>query len=564
MSDTTVMGFRPRGLMYVGTVATAGGWGGALDLYYGEAMANRINFFGLMLGGSVSYLNSKLPELMGRTDSMKGLSLFVERWDFGKNYKDWATANAPFMSRDSRGLGLSLFCPATGDLCWPTATVDSASSKGIQFRNDKNDVGVTLAFDINTQTYLHLTDDRERQHYSHPGQVFGVGASLAFRFGTPGIGISKGQPLSATEVFHEVTKLVLDDLALFFGAKTSGDRLQGATQLLEDAGLRTPTPGPITKPTATTSRGNLYALKAAAGASAKNAPYQLFEDMTADDRSKFWWGNVGNTALLLGAGLAKKSDALLQGGLSSLQSTISLIPVWQGASPEASYWIRFVAPHIMALGGLAASGGKRQSFMHAATEGFLAPALHAGSTDGLLESRTFTYSLYNATQHAFENGALSGQRSEIAIENKLKPSGLSSRAAIASPQLGAWNGNVVSTIKNVAASADVLEGNGSTYDSPTLPTTVSSMVGWRGILHDKNFLNDSIYGTASVFGGTTINLGPQSTPQLGVTGRASAGFGINLGENSWLKIGAEGFFSFSKFSDSTLTDKGIAVTVSVE
>lgn len=560
MGDTTIMGFRPRGSMYVGTVGTAGGGGGGLDLYYGEALANGGNFFGLILGGSVNYLNSKLPELRGSTDSMKGLSLFLERWDIGENYEDWAKANAPFMSRDSRGLGMHQFCPAVGIICWPTLSVDSTTSKGFQFRNKKNDVGVTLALDINKQTYLHLTDDHERRQHSHPGQVFGMGVSLDFRFGTPGIGISKDQPLSATAKFHEVIKYLLDDLALFFAAVTSSDRLQGATQLMEDAGLRTPTSGPIKEPTVTTSLGNLYALKAAAGAITGNGHYKLFEDMTADDRTLFWWGNVGNTAFLLATGLAKDSDALLQGGLASLQSVISLTPVWQGASPEASYWIRFVAPHVMVLGGLAASGGKRQSFMHAATEGFLAPALHAGSTDGLLDSKTYSYSLYNATEQSFTNGTLSGQRSEIAIENKLKSSGLSSRAAIASPQLGAWNGNVVSTIKNVAASADVLEGNGSTYDSPTLPTTVSSMVGWRGRLGEAAYLS------GAVFGGGAIDLGPQARAQLGISGYAGIGFGFGGIEFSGKKvqIGAEAFAKVAKSPESTTTDHGVALSVTIQ
>lgn len=220
------------------------------------------------------------------------------------------------------------------------------------------------------------------------------------------------------------------------------------------------------------------------------------------------------------------------------------------------YWVRVLTPHLMALGGLAASAGKRESFFATATEGWFATALHPGSSTGLLDARTYSYSVHTSTQ-TFDKGTLSGPMSEVAIENKLRLSGLSTRAAFASPVLSLRNRNVTSSLQNAASSAGLIEGNGAAYESPTLPTTASSMVGWRGSIGDE------FYGTAAVFGGLAMALGPQSTPQLGVTGRASVGIGASFGDKNWLKIGAEGFVSKSVFSDSTTSDQGVAATITI-
>lgn len=545
--DNSIFGFRPYASTYFDTVASAGGKAFGLDLYMGEASRDRHSNLGLAFGGQYSLLTSKLPELAGKSDSLKGISLFVDRREFSDTSRTFG--------RTMGGLGVGQYCPAVGDTCWSTLYTNSSSSFiGYQFSNDKNDFGVSLSLDLNSQTYLHLTSDENRRQYSHPSQVFGPSLSLDFRFGTPSFGEAAGEALSTREIIHEIIKYGLDDLSLFFGAHTSGDPLQKGKELLADAGQGETTTGPIKQPTATTNVGSLLALKAAIGAMGHNAHLELFEKMHKDQRPAFFYGNLANTGLLLASAWAMDSGTLLQGGLSSLQHTANLLPVLQGASPEASYWVRFFMPHLMALGGLAAGGGTRQPFLLTAAESWIAPALHAGSSENLLDSTTYSYSIHSSTQ-TFDKGSLKGHSSEVAIENKLKSSGLSTRAAFASPVISLSNGNAISTLDNVATSAGLQDGNGAAYESPTLPTTVSSMVGWRGTLGDK------FYGTASVFGGLALNLGPQDTPQLGATGRASVGIGVGFGDKNWLKIGAEGFVSGSKFSNNATTDYGVAFII---
>lgn len=551
--DNTIYGFRPWATSYLDTVGSAGGKGFGLDLYMGKAFRDRFNILGLSFGGQYSLFTSKLPELSGKSasDSLKGLSFFVDRREFSDDSRSF--------SRAMGGLGVGQYCPGVGDTCWPALYTNATSSFfGYQLANEKNDFGVSLSLDLNSQTYLHLTSDENLRHYSHPSQVFGPSLSLDFRFGTPSFGGAVGEALSTREIIHEVVKYGLDDMSLFFGAQTSGDPLQKGKELLADAGQGEDTTGPITQPKATTNVGSLLALKAVSGALGHNAHLELFEKMDKDQRPAFFWGNVANTGLLFASSYAMGSDTMLQGGLSSLQHTANLIPILKEASPEASYWARFFTPHLMALGGLALSGGKRQPFLLTAAEGWIAPALHAGSSETFLDSTTYSYSMHASTQ-TFDKGTLKGQSSEVAIENKLKSSGLSTRAAYASPVIALSNGNAVSTLDNVATSAGIGDGKGAAYESPTLPTTVSSMVGWRGVI------GDSFYGSASVFVGLALNLGPQDTPQLGATGRASvgAGFGgFTLLEKKWY-IGAEGFVNGAKFSDSTLLDHGVAATLTI-
>lgn len=550
VTDNTIYGFRPWATSYVDTVGSAGGKGFGFDFSMGKAYKDRVN--NLVIRGQHSQFANKLPELAGKSDSgsLWGVSLFVDRWEFSDKY--------PTFSRDMGGIGVGQYCSAIGNTCWPAVYVDTSTFVGIQLANEKNNFGLSLSMGLNSQTYLYLTSDENRRQYPHPSQVFGPSISADFRFGTPSIGVAAGEELSTRETVHEILKYGLDDLSLFFGAQTSGDPLQKGKELLADAGQGDSTTGPIKQPTATTNVGSLLTMKAALGAGSNNAHLELFEKMGEDTRPAFFWGNVINTGFLFASAFAKDSDSLLEGGLSSLQHTINLIPILKEASPESSYWVRFFTPHLMALGGLMASGGKRQSFLLTAAEGWIAPALHAGNNETLVDSKTYTYSMHASTQ-TFSNGSLKGQSSEVAIENKLKSSGLSTRASFTSPVIGLSNGNVISTLDNAATGAGILDGNGAAYDSPTLPTTVSSMVGWRGTV------GDSVYGTASVFGGLAVNLGPQDTPQLGVTGRASigAGFGgFTILEKKWY-LGAEVFASGTKFSDSTLLDKGVAATLTI-
>lgn len=538
------------------SIGTTGGKALGLRLFWGDAFADRANLWGLAASFEAASLKSHLPELNGKTDSRLGTTFFVDRWDISREDKVDPKKPKPnwnSLSQDMRGLGISRFCPAVGNTCWATLHVDSVTSlKGVRYKDmSTGSRGFYSAFSLNmsTKTYLHLANDDTLRNYSHPARDVGINIAVDLGYGDPSIGEAANETLTPTEMTHEIFKYILEDTALFFSAKTSGNHLQKANELLADTTTdSSASSGPITQPTATTEVSTLLFLNAFSGGSEKSKHLKLFDKMSSDSQDLFFWGNVGNSALLMASALATDSNSTFQGALSSVQHTANLIPAWNGASPETTYWMRFAIPHLMAAAGLAASAGKRDSFLLSATEGMMT------ESDVPLESKSYSYSVYQNTTQSFSGGNLKGQRSEAGVEKKLLKSGLSTRTAIASPVIGLGNGNVVAFGENLAGGIGAVGGNGAAYETPTLPTTASSMVGWRGTL------GDTAQVTASVFGGTAINLGPQSAPQLGVTGRASVGAafgGFTVFEKKWY-IGAEAFASGAKFSDSTTTDYGVA------
>lgn len=540
------------------SLATTGGRAFGLRLFWGDAFADRANLWGLAAGVETASLQSHLPELNGQKDSRISGSVFVDRWDISREKKLGSEDPKPnwnSYSKDLRGLGISQFCPAVGNTCWAALHVDSVTSiKGLRYKDMSGSKGFYAAFSANvsTKTYLHWASDETLRNYSHPAREFGINFAVDFGYGDPSIGEAANETLNDTEKWHEIFKYILEDISLFFSAKTAGDHQQKANDLLESAGLsNTDNSTPPTQTTATTEVSTLLFLNAVSSGNEKSKRLKLFDKMSGESKEMFFWANAGNTALLAGAALAKDSNTLLQGALSSLQHTANLIPAWQGATPETTYWVRFAIPHLMALASMATTDpGKRQSFLMSATEGMMT------ESDVPLESQSYSYSFNHNTTQSFGSGQLKGPRSEAGVEKKLK-SGFSTRTAIASPVIAFQN--VPAIGENVATNIGIVDGNGAAVSSPTLPTTASSMVGWRGTV------GNSVYGTASVFGGLAVNLGPQDTPQLGVTGRASigAGFGgFTILEKKWY-LGAEVFASGTKSSDSTLLDKGVAATLTI-
>lgn len=557
----SIWGVAPYMTFNYDSVATTGGRAYGLRLFWGDAFSDRANLWGLAASFETASLQSHLPELNGKTDSRYGVSLFVDRWDISRT--DAIDSNKPkpnwnFYSKDLRGLGISQFCPAVGDTCWGALHVDSVTSlAGLRYKDmstgSKGFYGA-LSFNISTKTYLHLTSDDNLRNYSHPAREFGFNLAVDLGYGDPSIGAAANETLTGTEMAHEIFKYLLEDLSLYFSAKTAGTPLQKASELLDDAGFGNNTPpGPNAQPSATTTVSTLLFLNAVSGGLEKSKHLKLFDKMSSESRDLFFWGNVGNSALLMVSALAADSNTTLQGALSSAQHTANLVPAWRGATPETTYWVRFAIPHLMAMAGLAASdSGKRRSFLLSATEGMMT------ASDVPVESTGYSLSLYQNTTQTFDKGSLRGQRGEVGVEKKLK-SGFSTRTAIASPNIAIGNGNVVAFGENVATDVGVVKGSGSAYAAPTLPTTVSSMVGWRGRL------GDTVHVTASVFVGTAVDLGPQATPRLGVTGRASVGAGFEAFTlfKKGVSIGAEVFVSGAKFSDNTTTDHGVAAMITV-
>lgn len=554
----TMWGVSANTTLNYDSIATTGGRAYGLRLFWGDAYSDRATLWVLAGGIETASLQSHLPELNGKTDSRKGGSLLVDRWDISR--KDEPDSSKPksnwdTFSRDQRGLGVSQFCPAVGNTCWGALHVDSITSLwGLRYKESGSSGFYAFSANVSTKTYLHLASDETLRNYSHPGPEFGVNFAVDFGYSNPSIGVAAYETLNTTEKWHEIFKYALEDLSLFFSAETAGDHQQRANDLLKSAGLsNTDNSTPSNQTSATTQVSTLLFLNALSGGSARSKHLKLFDKMSGESKDMFFWVNAGNAALLAGAALAKDSNTLLQGALSSVQHTANLIPAWRGATPETTYWVRFAIPHVMALAGLAATDpGKRQSFLMSATEGMMT------ESDVPVESQRYSYSFNQNTTQTFAKGTLKGHRSEVGVEKKLK-SGFSTRTTFASPVLSSQNGNIVSTLDNFGTGAGVLGGNGSAYESPTLPTTASSMVGWRGTFGDTFRL------TASVFGGAAINLGPQSAPELGVTGRVSVGAeigDITLFEKKWA-LGAEIFASGSKFSNYTTTDTGAAATITI-
>lgn len=554
----TMWGVSANTTLNYDSIATTGGRAYGLRLFWGDAYSDRANLWVLAGGIETASLQSHLPELNGKTDSRKGGSLLVDRWDISR--KDEPDSSKPksnwdTFSRDQRGLGVSQFCPAVGNTCWGALHVDSITSLwGLRYKKPGSSRYYAFSANMSAKTYLHLASDETLRNFSHPAREFGINFAVDFGYSNPSIGEAAYETLNTTEKWHELFKYALGDLSLFFSAETAGDHQQRANDLLKSAGLsNTDNSTPSNQTSATTQVSTLLFLNALSGGSARSKHLKLFDKMSAESKDLFFWVNAGNTALLAGAALAKDSNTLLQGALSSVQHTANLIPAWRGATSETTYWVRFAIPHVMALASLAATDpGKRQSFLMSATEGMMT------ESDVPVESQRYSYSFNQNTTQTFAKGTLKGHRSEVGVEKKHK-SGASTRTAFASPVISSQNGNIVSTLDNLGTGAGVLGGKGSAYESPTLPTTVSSMVGWRGTFGDTFRL------TASVFGGAAINLGPQSAPELGVTGRVSVGAevgDITLLERKWA-LGAELFASGSKFSNNTTTETGAAATITI-
>lgn len=556
MSDTLIKGVRPKVGNFLETVATAGGSSLSIDFLLGYAGADHVDFMGLILGGQWTTLKSKLDEVGDQKDSFIAASLFVERWDLGNNKWNLLGANNS-TARDMRGFGFGKFCSAGGDqACWASFVVESTSSTGLLWNNRAHDIGFALDIGLNTQTYLHLTSEDQRRQYPHSTLAFGLGASASLYFGQAGVDYAENESPTTIEHYHEIVKYFLDDLALIFSATQGSDHIQKGQEFLEEVGLSGPATGPMTEPTATTGVGGLQALKSFSAASGKIGHFKFNQRMNADSRTPYFIGNVLNSIALLVTGLGKDSDAFLQGGLSALQHTASLIPDLKEASPMASYVTRLIIPHVLSLGGLLASdAGTQQAFFSTAAEGWMGLALHPGKDKDLVRSKTYSYSIVSPTTEKYDTVKLKGQRSELAIETQLS-SGLSIRMGVASPAIAAGNANVVKLGENLSDDLGITEGNGAAYEDPTLSTTVSNMLGWRGAVGEQ------LQFTGSIFAGTATNMGP-AAPQLGLAGRASAGLSVGFGKDFGFQLGAEGFVGAAKFPDHSTTEYGFAVMATI-
>lgn len=529
--------------------------GGRIAL--GNSFGNYTTLLGLGIGAERGTSMPHLKELQGLKDERTGWSLFFEsitRKPFSKG-SEWSSVD-----RDASGIGISSFCPASGDTtCWNALSANNTNSwYEIQYQPNGSSWYGALSFDLSTKTYLHLADDQTLRQYSHPSRDIGfLGLSLEIGQAGPTTYLdpkSKTTPPSTLSIAHEITKYGLDILGTAFSTSTSSDPLQNASILLDNAGYGNSSGDLPPKLSATTEVPTLLLLNSISGGMKQNARLHFFDRLDDSQQSAFFWGNLVNTGILMATAGAKDSGGWLQGGLSSLLQTGNFVPSFKKFSPEAAYWTRFALPHIIgATGLLTDSAGTQQAFAMTASEGNLANGFR---TSDAIKTTRYTYAQLNTSQ-TYRNGeTIENPRGEFAIEHEL-PSGLGARYSMASPNFSILNGNAGSLVKNIGTDSGIIDGNDAAYDGEPLSTTVSSMVGWRGLV------GDSVYGTASAFVGTSVDLGPTTPPSLGITGRVSAGIGFGFTAfDTKLKLGVDLSASKTETKKISSSELGIAIMLS--
>lgn len=538
------------------SLGSSGGGVAGLRAAIGSSLGKHSALFGIGLGAEHGISTPHLKELKGLKGERTGVSFTlesVERSPFSKD-SPWSSVN-----RDARGLGFHSFCPAQGsDACWTALSVNSASSwVELHYQPTGSSWYGALSFDLSTKTYLHLADDQILRQYSHPARDIGffglsleIGQTTAPKFSDQ----KKLQPASTIEIIQEIFKYILDDMGIAFSASASSDPLQDAGTLLDKAGYGNASGDAAPQRSATTEVPFLLLLNSVSGGMKQNAHLQFFDRLNDTQKSAFFWGNVINSVGLLAIAGAKDSGAYLQGGLSSLLYTGNLIPSYQKMSPEAAYWTRFALPHLVGLAGmLSDSAGTEQAFSVTAAEGTLANGFRA--SDAITTTR-YSYTQLKTTQRYKSGESVENLRGEFALEHEL-PSGLAARYAIAMPQLSLMDGAVGTTAQNIGTDSGVISGNGTAYDGAPVSTTVSSAIGWRGTF------GDTFYGSAAAFVGTSVDLGPTTPPNFGITGRASIAAGVGFTAfDTKLKLGVEASAGKTITGRISTDDWGVGIILS--